>query len=163
MCVTLCPFVFLCRGRNLLTYFEEKLTHWRRSDFAITCISHRPPARVYSGLVFNGLMEIYQRWKRATNPGIVRSAGKGQLHDVQNLLRTRKALVYDIPPIFVTSSFNFINFQFSFVRRSLLPLNPRFNFVKLFYLLCCDIFTRYLFSLSYNHTQTTKICVFMYD
>ena len=35
------------------------------------------------------------------------------------------------PPMFVTSSFNFINFQFNFVRRSLLRSNLNFNFVKL--------------------------------
>ena len=35
------------------------------------------------------------------------------------------------PPIFVTSSFNIINFQFNFVRRSLLHSNLKFNFVKL--------------------------------
>ena len=36
--------------------YPAKLTRWRRTDFATTRISHRPPARVYSGLVFNGLI-----------------------------------------------------------------------------------------------------------
>ena len=42
-----------------------------------------------------------------------------------------KVYIIGFPAIFVTSSFNFINFQFNFVRSSLLRSNLKFNFVKL--------------------------------
>ena len=47
--------------------FTFLLTCYRKFNFAITHISHRPPARVYSGWVFNGLASIQLNWLNSIN------------------------------------------------------------------------------------------------